>query len=171
MRTPCLTARGAKWRTSCVQSEKMPHAQPALHSRRAQQFTEARLEDSHRHSWRARAVSFSLAKGEFNSGGHGSAGEPMEKMPHRGSVQDRASLRSAGLEPVLSGIRGSISTSRSHRSGPVELQWSRERLLRQTQRQGDMISTSHRPGPGLEPIHLLLSWRVRGLQKRKHSQM
>jgi hypothetical protein len=72
-----------------VQSKKMPHAQPA------QQFAEgavvrgSRLEDSHRHSWHARAVSFSLAKGEFDSGGHESAREPMEKKPHRGSVQDR----------------------------------------------------------------------------------
>jgi hypothetical protein len=49
----------------------MPHAQPALHSRRAQQFAEAGL------------------KGEFDSGGHESARGPMEKMPHRGSVQDR----------------------------------------------------------------------------------
>jgi hypothetical protein len=37
MWTHCLTARGARWRTSCVQSEKMPHAQPA------QQFAEAGL--------------------------------------------------------------------------------------------------------------------------------
>jgi hypothetical protein len=68
MRTPCLTARGARWRTSCVQSEKIPHAQPALHSRGEQQFAEAGL------------------KGEFDSGGHESARGPMEKMPHRGSV-------------------------------------------------------------------------------------
>jgi hypothetical protein len=33
---PLLDCAGARWRTSCVQSEKMPHAQPALHSRRAQ---------------------------------------------------------------------------------------------------------------------------------------
>jgi hypothetical protein len=75
MRTPCLTARGARWRTSCVQSEEMPHAQPALHSRRAQQFAEAGLKiatdtagvlgRSHSH-WR---------KGEFDSGGRGSARE------------------------------------------------------------------------------------------------
>ena len=67
-----------------MQSEKMPHAQPALHSRRAQQFAEAGLKiatdtagvlgRSHSH-WR---------KGEFDSGGDGSAREPMEKMPHRG---------------------------------------------------------------------------------------
>jgi hypothetical protein len=43
MRTSYLTARGARWRASCVQSEKMPHAQPPLHSRRAQQFAEAGL--------------------------------------------------------------------------------------------------------------------------------
>jgi hypothetical protein len=85
-----------------VQSEKMPLAQPALHSRRAQQFAKVgcriRLEDAgqtfmvwdvipfHRHSWHARAVSSSLVKGEFDSGGHESAREPMEKMPHCGSV-------------------------------------------------------------------------------------
>ena len=80
MRTHCLTARGARWKTGCVQSGKMPHAQPA------QQFVEdaavrgSRLEDSHRHSWHARAVSFSLAKGEFDSGGHESARVLMEKM-------------------------------------------------------------------------------------------
>jgi hypothetical protein len=84
----------------------MPHAQPALHSRR-EQFAEAGLK-------------ISLAKGEFDSGGHESAREPMEKMPHRSS-SGSASLRSAGLEPALSGIRGAISTSRSRRSGPVEL--------------------------------------------------
>ena len=73
---PLLDCAG---RTSCVQSEEMPHAQPALHSRRAQQFAEAGLKiatdtagvlgRSHSH-WR---------KGEFDSGGHGSAREPMEK--------------------------------------------------------------------------------------------
>jgi hypothetical protein len=41
MRTHYLTARGARWRTSCVQSEKMPHAL---------------------------AVSFLLAKGEREGG-------------------------------------------------------------------------------------------------------
>jgi hypothetical protein len=50
MRIHCLTAQGARWRTSCVQSEKMPHARPALHSRRAQQFAKVgcrmRLEDA-----------------------------------------------------------------------------------------------------------------------------
>jgi hypothetical protein len=82
-----------------VQSKKMPHAQPALHLRRAQQFVEAgcrmRLEDAsqtfmawdvipfHRHSWHARAVLFLLAKGEFDSGGHESARELIEKIPHR----------------------------------------------------------------------------------------
>jgi hypothetical protein len=76
-------------------------------------------------------------------------------MPHR-STSGSASLRSAGLEPALSGIRGAISASRSRRSGPVEFRWSRERLLRPTQRQGDVVSTSHRPGLGLEPIHLLI---------------
>ena len=83
----------------------MPLAQPAFYSRRAQRFAEAgcriRLEDAsqtfmvwdvipfHRHSWHARMVSSSLAKGEFDGGGHESARELMEKMPHRGSVQDR----------------------------------------------------------------------------------
>jgi hypothetical protein len=33
----------------------------------------SRLDDSHRYSWHARAASFSLAKGEFDSGGHESA--------------------------------------------------------------------------------------------------
>jgi hypothetical protein len=37
MRTHCLTVRGTRWRTSCVQSEKMLHAQPA------QQFAEVGL--------------------------------------------------------------------------------------------------------------------------------
>ena len=46
---------------------------------------------------------------------------------------------------------------------PTWDQARRERLLRRTQRQGDVISMSHRPGLGLEPIHLLLSWRARGL--------
>jgi hypothetical protein len=67
----------------------MPLAQPAFHSRRAQRFAEAgcriRLEDAsqtfmvwdvipfHRHSWHARTVSSSLAKGEFDGGEHESA--------------------------------------------------------------------------------------------------
>jgi hypothetical protein len=42
MRTRYLTARGARWRTSRVQSEKLPHAQLVLHSR-AQQFAGAGL--------------------------------------------------------------------------------------------------------------------------------
>ena len=76
MRTSCLTARGARWRTSCVQSEKMPHAQPALHLRRAQQFAEEGLKivtgtagmlgRSHSH-WR---------KGGLTAVGHESAREP-----------------------------------------------------------------------------------------------
>jgi hypothetical protein len=61
-----------------VQSEKMPHAQPALHSRRGAAVRGSRLEDSHRHSWHARAVSLSLAKGGFDSGGHESARESIE---------------------------------------------------------------------------------------------
>jgi hypothetical protein len=64
MWTSYLTARGARWRTSCVRSEKMPHAQPVLHSRRAQQFAEAGLKIATDNSW------------------HESAREPMEKMPH-----------------------------------------------------------------------------------------
>ena len=84
-----------------MQSKKMPHAQPTLHSRRAQQFAEAGLkiatdtagvlERSHSH-WR---------KGEFDSGGHGSAREPMEKMPHRGSVQDRPHCGALGYQPLI----------------------------------------------------------------------
>jgi hypothetical protein len=78
MRTPYLTARGARWRTSCVQSEKMPHAQPALHSRRVQQLAEAGL------------------KGEFNNGGHESARGLIEKMSHRSSIQDRSHCEAPG---------------------------------------------------------------------------
>jgi hypothetical protein len=55
-----------------------------------------RLEDSHRHSWHARAVSSLLAKGKIDSGGHESVREPMEKMPHRGSVQDRPRCAAPG---------------------------------------------------------------------------
>ena len=40
--------------------------------------------------------------------------------------------RCAGLDPALSGIRRRISSSRNRRSGPVELQRGRRRLVRQT---------------------------------------
>jgi hypothetical protein len=47
MRTHCLTARGARWKTSCVQSEKMPHAQPV------QQFADTAGMPGRSHShWR-----------------------------------------------------------------------------------------------------------------------
>jgi len=71
----------------CVQREKMPHARPALHSRKAQQFAEAGLK-------------ISLAKGEFDNGWHESAREPMEKMPHRsssGSQHGSESIRHIGV--------------------------------------------------------------------------
>ena len=78
----------------------------------------------------------------------------------------RSSLipRSAGLDLALSGIRRTISSSHSRRSGPAELQRGRERLVRRdTQRQRDMISASHRSDLGLRPTHLPFSQRPRGL--------
>ena len=145
-----------------MQSEKMSHTQPALHSRRAQQFAEAGLKiatdtagmlgRSHSH-WR---------KGGLTTVSMRAPGSQWRKCLTV-VVLRSASLRSAGLESTLSGICGTISTFHTCHSGPVELQWSRERLLRRTQRQKDVISTSHLPGLGLEPIHLLLSWRARGL--------
>ena len=83
-----------------MQNEKMPHAQPA------QQFAEAGLKIA-TYSWHARAVSFSLAKGEFDSGGHESAREPMEKcltvvVFRIGLIVERRAIRPIVLYPPLS---------------------------------------------------------------------
>ena len=73
-----------------MQSEKIPHAQPALHSRRAQQFAEAGLKiaTDTAGSWHARTVP--LAKGEFDSGGHESAREPIALTAPRRSQRETA---------------------------------------------------------------------------------
>jgi hypothetical protein len=42
-RTLCLAAPAVGWMTSCAESEKMPHAQPVIHSRMAQKFAGAGL--------------------------------------------------------------------------------------------------------------------------------
>jgi hypothetical protein len=81
-----------------------------------------------------------------------SAMGPIKKMPHRGDIQVRPPYRGAPgwiLRP--SGVRRTNSSSRSRRSGPVELQRGRGRLVRQTRNaSGDVISMSHRSGLGLE---------------------
>jgi len=91
--------------------------------------------------------------------------EPIEKMPHGGDIQVRPPYRGAPgwiLRP--SGIRRTNSSSRSHRSGPVELQRDRGRLVRQTRNaSGYVISMSHRSGLGLEAHPLtVLSHRLVG---------
>jgi hypothetical protein len=80
--------------------------------------------------------SFSLARVEINNGWR---------------------ARSDGLDPTLSGICRAISSPRSRHSGPVELRWSRERLVKRIYNARDMISMSHWPRLGLESTHLLLS--------------
>src|SRR5271168_1416128 len=66
--------------------------------------------------------------------------------------------RSAGLDLALSGIRRAISSSHSRRSGTC-----RAPMGSKTHRQADVMSMSHHSGLGLEPTHLLLSQRLRGL--------
>jgi hypothetical protein len=54
---------------------------------------------------------------------------PTKKMPRRGDIQVRPHT---AVDPALLGIRRTISSSRSGRSEPVELQRVGGRLVRQT---------------------------------------
>ena len=67
-------------------------------------------------------------------------------------------LRSARLDSTLSGIRRATSSSRSRRSGPVELRWGRKRLVRRTHsaRERDLNITSPGPAAGAHPLTALL---------------
>jgi hypothetical protein len=91
----------------------------------------------------------------------------MEKRPYRGDVRVRRHIveRRAGI-PSASGIGDAILISRSRWSGPVELQWVATPIHR---RQPGMWVRSAGEHVGrerpvrLEPVHLLLSSRPRGL--------
>jgi hypothetical protein len=72
------------------------------------------------------------------------------------------------VDLTLSGIRRTISSSRSRRSRPVELQRGRGRFVRQTRNaSGDVISLSHRSDLGLGLTHLPFSQIPRGLYAAK----
>jgi hypothetical protein len=70
--------------------------------------------------------------------------------------------RSARLDSTLSGIRRATSSSRSRRSGPVELRWGRERGTHGA-RERDLNITSPGPAAGAHPLTALLesTWTTR----------
>jgi hypothetical protein len=82
------TARGARWEDELRAARENTARSGGAPLKEGAAVRGSRLEDSHRHNWHARAVSFSLAKGEFDNGGHESARESIKKMPHR-KVQGR----------------------------------------------------------------------------------
>jgi hypothetical protein len=82
----------------------------------------------------------------------------MEKMPHRGDVQVQSRSVERQARSALSGIRRATLSSRSRRSGPVELQWGRERLVGRTRsaRERDLNVTSPGPAAGAHPLTVFL---------------
>jgi len=82
----------------------------------------------------------------------------MEKIPHRGDVQVYPRSAERQARSALLGIRRATSSSRSRRSGPVELQWGRERPVRRTHsaRERDLNVISPEPAVGAYPLTALL---------------
>jgi hypothetical protein len=150
----------------------MPHAQPVPRSRKSAAVRGSRLKIATdvagmlcpSEAPARPGCSFSLARVEINGAQRGTRARWGQWRKCLTMVIFRSGLipRSTGLDPALSGIRRTISSSRSRRSGPVELQRGRERLVRRTQRQRNVISTSHRSDLGLRLTHLPFSQRPRG---------
>jgi hypothetical protein len=135
--------------TSCVENEKMPHAQPVIHSRMAQNFAGAGLKIATDTAGTLGGRSFSLARREIGSGQRESARGLTEKMSHWYYSDPASHCGASGW--IL------FRQASAERTGPFELQKVENALSVEHATSVDVVSLE-RWAPGQSLLGTVCSW-------------